>query len=206
MVRLACVLSAAALLGLTAPTARAELAHNFSADPTAATPGIYKLDKRHSSLTARVMHLGFSRYTMRFGEFDAQLAYVADDPTASKVEVTVDARSVDTGQPSFDKRLADEVFDAGDHPQMRFVSTRIERTGPTTGKIHGDLTFRGVTRPVVLDARFNGGAPGIDGRPRVGVSATGAFKRSEFGATEFMNFASDEVQLQIEAEFSRSGG
>lgn len=203
MVRLACVLSVVALLGAPAPAAWAETAHNLTADPSAATPGVYTLDRRHSSLTARVMHLGFSHYTMRFGSFDATLDYVADDPTASRVEVTVDAGSVDTGSPSFDKRLAAEVFDADEHPVMRFVSTSIERTGPTTGKIHGDLTFRGVTRPMVLDARFNGGAPGISGKPRVGVSATGAFKRSEFGATEFMQFASDEVQLLIEAEFSQ---
>lgn len=203
MVRVACVLSAVALLGLSAPAVGADALHNVTADPSAATPGIYSLDQQHSSLTARVMHLGFSHYTMRFDTFDATLDYVADDPTASKVEVTVDANSVDTGSPNFDKRLANEVFDAEEHPQMKFVSTSIERTGPTTGKIHGDLTFRGVTKPIVLDARFNNGAPGINGKPRVGVSATGSFKRSEFGATEFMNFASDEVQLQIEAEFSQ---
>lgn len=203
MVRVMCVLSAAALLGVVAPSARADVAHNLTADPAAATPGVYTLDRRHSSLTARVMHLGFSHYTMRFGSFDATLDYAAEDPTGSKVEVVVDAASVDTGSPDFDKRLANELFDADEYPQMKFVSTRIERTGPTTGKIHGELTFHGVTKPIVLDARFNGGAPGISGKPRVGVSATGAFKRSDFGATEFMKFASDEVQLMIEAEFSQ---
>jgi len=93
---------------------------------------------------------------------------------------------------------------------MTYRSTKVEVTGPNTVRVHGDLSLRGVTRPVVLEATFNGGYAGmqLDPNARIGFSAQGSLKRSEFG----MGFGvpqpgskfgvSDEVQIVIEAEFS----
>ena len=201
MVRVACVLSATILLGFAAPAARAGAVQDARPEhATPAAPGHYVLDNSRSTLTARVKRLGVAPRVVRFERFDATLD-VAADPAASKVEVVVDATSADAGSSRFDRQVADEMLDAARYPQMKFVSTSVEQTGPTSGRIHGDLTFRGVTRPLTLDARISDAAPGPDGRPRVEVSASGSFKRSEFGATEFLALASDEVRLQIEAEF-----
>ncbi|NEX92154.1 YceI family protein [Caulobacter sp. 17J65-9] len=206
MVRVACVLSAAILMGFAAPAVAAGPVQDAPADHTAGTtPGAYTLDLGRSTLSARVSQLGVTTHTMKFGRFEGTLD-VSSDPTASKVSVVVDATSAEAGSSAFDKRVADAMLDAAQYPQMKFASTRIERTGPTSGKIHGELTFRGVTRPLTLDAKISDIASGADGRPRVGVSATGSFKRSEFGSTEYQVLASDDVQLRIEAEFSRSAG
>jgi polyisoprenoid-binding protein YceI len=183
--------------------AYAQIARGFSADPAAAPAGEYKLDKAHTSLLARVVHLGFSKFTMRFDRVDGALTYDASDPTKSKVDITVDATSINTGLGDFDKEIANGVFGAEQNPTMHFVSTGVRKTGATSGEVTGDLTFHGVTKPVTLLATFNGTALGLTGKPRVGFSAVGAFKRSDFGATKFSQYTSDEVQLLVEAEFSK---
>jgi polyisoprenoid-binding protein YceI len=192
--------TAAAALVFAAPFAAAQTARGLSADPAAAPAGAYTLDKKHTSLVARVNHLGFSNFTMRFNGLAGTLDYDPKDPTRSKVDVTVDPNSVDTGLPDFDKDIAAQVF--GGSP-IRFVSTKIERAGDGAGRVVGDLTFHGVTRPVTLETKFNGTGPGVGGKPRVGFSAVGTFKRSDFGADKYSQYAADEVQLQIEAEFSK---
>jgi polyisoprenoid-binding protein YceI len=183
---------------------------------TAAPAGTYILDKTHASLLFRVNHLGFSRYTARFTRFDAMLEFLPDTPTKSQLTATVDARSLETDYPDvatvdFNAMLQNETWlNAQQFPEMRYRSLRIERTGFDTARIHGELTLRGVTRPVALDAKFNGGYPGMarDPHARIGFSAQGTLRRSEFG----MTFAipapgttmgvGDEVEVIIEAEFS----
>lgn len=191
-----------ALTGLlaTASIASAQLARGFTQDPSAAPAGAYRLDKSHTSVTAQVVHLGLSNFSMRLKGVSGDLTYDPQDPTRSKVDVSIDPASVDTGAPALDQ----EVTQAFKGSPIRFVSTGIERTGPTSGKLTGDLTFNGVTRPVVLDARFNGTGGGAGGaHARIGFSATGAIKRSDFGFTAFSTWAGDDVVLHIETEFSQ---
>ena len=95
-------------------------------------------------------------------------------------------------------------FDATTFPQAVFRSTAIDMTGENTGRVTGDLTLHGVTRPVILDVTFNGGATDlITGRYTLGFAATGTFKRSEFGVNDYIPAVGDEVQLEIYAEFQR---
>ncbi|MBS0295496.1 MAG: YceI family protein [Proteobacteria bacterium] len=183
-----------------APLASAQVPKGFSADPAAAPSGAYKLDPRHTNVTAVVVHMGMSNFAMRLKGVTGSLDFDAADPTRSHLDVTIDPASLDTGVPALDQ----EVVAAFKPEPMHFVSTAIEKTGPTSGRITGALTFHGVTRPVVLDAVFNGSAAGPGGkRARMGFSATGRLKRSEFGFTEFSTWASDDVKLQIETEFSQ---
>jgi polyisoprenoid-binding protein YceI len=199
VIRLALTAAAAALL-LSAPLAAAQTARGLTTDPTAAPAGTYTLDKRHTTLLAQVSHLGFSNFTMRFDKIAGTLDYDPKDPSKSKLDVSVDPASVNTGLPDFDKDIAAQVF--GGSP-IRFVSKSIQKTGENTGKVTGDLTFHGVTKPVTLDVRFNGAGPGPTGKPRVGFSADGTLKRSEFGADKYSQYAADDVRLQIEAEFGK---
>jgi polyisoprenoid-binding protein YceI len=173
-----------------------------STDPAAAPSGAYKLDPRHASVVARVSHMGFSNFALRFDRISGALDWDGADPAKSKVDVVIDATSVDTNVAALDKEVTEEVFAAAANPQIHFVSTKIERTGATTGKIWGDLTLRGVTKPVVLDAVFNGTAAAF-GKPRMGFSAKGVINRADFGADALSQYAVGDVSLDIQAEFSQ---
>jgi polyisoprenoid-binding protein YceI len=178
--------------------------------------GAYTLDKAHASLLFRVDHLGFSNYTARFRRFDAKLQFDPANLAQSSVTATIDTGSLETDYPDptqhdFNAQLtSDQWLDGVKFPQMTYQSTKVEVTGPNTVRVHGDLTLRGVTRPVVLDARFNGGYAGmsLDPNARIGFSAHGSLKRSEFGISYGIpepgsKFGvGDEVQIAIEAEFS----
>lgn len=178
--------------------------------------GSYTLDKSHASLIFRVDHLGFSNYTARFKKFDAKLEFDPKNLGAAKVTAIVDPNSLETDFPTpekvdFNAQLRGEQWlDTAKYPEIKFESKRIEVTGDNTVRVHGDFTLHGVTKPVVLDAKFNGGYAGhpFDPAARIGFSAQGTLKRSEFGmgygvpapGTKFG--VGDDVRILIEAEFS----
>ena len=175
--------------------------------------GAYTVDKSHASLLFRVDHLSFSHYTARFTKFDAQLQFDPANPAASSVKVTVDPKSIDAdGAPAgFMATLAGkEWLDADKYPQMTYRSTKVERTTGNGLRISGELTLHGVTKPVTLNATYNGGYAGhpYDPHARIGFSAKGTLKRSEFGvaygipAPGTTMGVSDAVEIIIEAEFS----
>jgi polyisoprenoid-binding protein YceI len=176
-----------------------------SADPADLPAGHYVLDKAHGSLIARISHMGFSHYTLRFNRMDAAFDYDPKTPAASQLEVKVEAASIDTGSADFSKQLAgDGWFDADKYPTIAFSSKSVDLGDGQHGKINGDLTLHGVTRPVSLDVVFNGVGSGlIPGSLRTGFSATAVIKRSDFGMTRYASWVGDEVNLQIEAEFTR---
>ncbi|MEL6298016.1 MAG: YceI family protein [Pseudomonadota bacterium] len=171
--------------------------------------GTYKLDRAHASLVWKIKHLGLSFYTARFDTFDATLDIDPNEPESAKLEVTVDPKSIRTGFPfadakDFDKELIESpnFFNAGEHPEIKFASTSIERTGDTTAKLTGDLTLLGVTKPVTLDITLNGQmSHPMKKKPALGFSGVGTIKRSEFGMTHLIGGVGDEVQLLLEAEF-----
>jgi polyisoprenoid-binding protein YceI len=182
--------------------------------PLAEMPsGTYELDTSHASVTWKVSHLGLSNYTARFAKMDAKLEFDTKDPTKSKLVATVDPTSVRTDYPNaaekdFDKKLAQDAewFNAGKFPEIKFESTKIEKTGENTGKIHGNLTMMGVTKPLVLDAKFNGAylkKPFAD-IPGLGFSATATLKRSDWGFSTYVPNIGDEVQILIETEFHKA--
>lgn len=178
--------------------------------------GDYQLEKSHATLIFRVDHLGFSKYTARFKRFDAQLKFDPANLAASSVTATVDPRSLETDFPDpakhdFNAALQGEQWlDAAKYPQITFRSTAVEVTGPNTMRITGDFSLHGVTRPLTLQATFNGGYAGhpMDPNARIGFSAQGTLKRSEFGiaygipAPGTKMGVGDEVEIIIEAEFS----
>lgn len=186
------------------------------ATPVDVPAGSYTLDKAHASLIFRVDHLGFSNYTARFRQFDAKLTFDPANLTASTVTVTVDPRSLETDFPDpatldFNAQLQGEQWlNAAQFPQMTWQSKTVDVTGPRRMKIHGDLTLRGVTKPVTLDATFNGGYAGhpFDPHARVGFSARGTLNRSDFGMSYGIPEAgsnmgvSDAVEVIVEAEFN----
>jgi len=184
--------------------------------PREAPAGVYTLDPLHTSIVFRVPHMGLSQYTARFTKADGQLTFDPANPAAQSVTATIDAGSLATGYPEpakldFDAQVEKEFLDTAKYPQITFKSTKVEPTGAETARVTGDLTLHGVTRPVVLEVTYNGGykGGGLDPNPRVGFSAHGTFKRSDFGigfgvpapGTTFG--VGDEVEVIIETEFTR---
>ena len=176
--------------------------------------GLYKLDKTHASLIWKVSHLGLSDYTARFTNFDVDLMLDAQDPVRSRVKATIDPTSIKTDYPNiekkdFDAQLVNDAgwFNATQFPAITFTSTKVEKTGDSTGQITGNLGFLGVTKPITLDVTFNkalGNHP-FANKPAIGFSATGSLKRSDFGMNTYIPQIGDEVEFMIEAEFFYDG-
>lgn len=219
------VLGALAALAACSPKQDAAQEPAAQAAPPAAAPveepidvpaGAYTLDPAHTSVLFRVDHLGFSNYTARFKKATAQLQFDPNDLAASSVTVTVDAKSLETDFPQPEvldfnaTLLGEDWLDAARFPEITFRSVSVEPTGARTMRVNGELTLHGVTRPMVLDARFNGGYRGhpMDPNARIGFSARGVLKRSEFGVSYGIPApgtkmgVSDAVEVIVETEFT----
>jgi len=169
------------------------------------------LDKTHASVVAKIKHMGFSNYQFRFTKVDASFDYDPKAPEAAQIKVTIDPGSVDTATGAdefglkFNKELAgDGWLEANKFPTATFVSTKVEPGAGQSGKVYGDLTLHGVTKPVVLDVTFNGVGSGfIPLSVKTGFSAVTTIKRSEFGISKYVPLVGDDVQLNIEVEFDK---
>lgn len=181
------------------------LAPSIKTEPAALRPGNYELDRNHAALLFKVGHLGFSDYIGRFERFDVSLEFDEDKPQASTVEAVIDMTSLDVANDAFAETLmGGRWFDADQFPETVFRSTGIEITGENSGLVTGDLTMHGVTNPVTLEVVFNGG--GFDrlrGAYVIGLSAQSTLSRSAFGVDRFGPLVSDEIEIEIEAEFKK---
>lgn len=179
------------------------------AKPLDVPAGEYVLDKTHGSITFQVMHMGLSKYTARFSNFDATINLNPADPTKSTVSVTIDPKSVRTDFPypekeNFDAVIASKFLGADANPAITFKSTKLVATGADTGKLTGDFTMNGVTKPVTLDVKLNAAMMHpMRKTPALGFSATGSLKRSDFGSSFLQGPIGDEVTFDIEVEFAK---
>jgi polyisoprenoid-binding protein YceI len=157
--------------------------------------------------------MGFSTYTGRFTNINAKLDFDPARLASSRVNVTIDPRSIDADNaPSgfLEMLSGKDWLDAGKFPEMAFRSKTVEVTGANTFRVRGELTLHGVTKPVVLNASYNGGYAGhpMDPNARIGFSARGKFQRSEFGVSIGIpepgtNMGvGDEVEVVLESEFN----
>ncbi len=199
--KLATTVLLAAAIAVAAPAARAEL----SPDPAKLEGGQFAVDKTHARIIFSFSHFGVSTSYGQFTDLDAKLNFDAKAPAKSAVEVAINMDGISTNVPKLDAHLkTGDFFDVAAFPTASFKSTSVEVTGPNTGKIAGNLTVHGVTRPVVLDATFNaGGVHPMTQKYVVGFNAKGQIKRSEFGVGRYAPNVGDDVTLTISAEFVR---
>ena len=175
--------------------------------------GDYRIDPPHASLTFKVNHLGFSHYTARFAAFDALLKIDPAHPEAATLTAHIDPQSLALNAPPkgfHDELMSKMFFEADKYPAIDFVSTKVEKTSDFTARVTGNLTLHGVTKPVTMDIAFNGGYPGLAGmdpHARIGFTANGTLKRSDFGmgmgipAPGSRLGVGNEVAFTIDAEF-----
>lgn len=172
-------------------------------DPARAASGSYTVDTPHTQVLFTVNHLGFSEYTGIFTNPTGMLVLDKANPSASKVEIVFPIEQLRTTVTALDTHLKSaDFFDAAKFPEGRFVSTKIVARGQTA-TITGELTLKGITKPVVLQARFVGAGTDMRSKkPYVGFAATTTIKRSDWGIT-YAPAVSDEVKLTINAGFAQ---
>lgn len=167
-----------------------------------AAPVTYKIDPNHTNVLASWSHFGFSNPSLNFGQADGTIVYDADKVSASSVQVTLPLTGLSALADEFyDHLTSADWFDAAKYPSATFKSTKVEAAGEGKLKVTGDLTVKGVTKPVVLDVKLNkAGVQPLAKRAAVGFDATATVKRSEFGLGNYVPNVSDEVLLRITTE------
>lgn len=171
-------------------------------DIALATAGTYTLDEAHTAVIVRVSHIGYSQSVFRFDRVKGTLAW---DPAAiekSQLSATVEVASIATNVKGFAEELAGDGFlKAKAFPQATFVSTAFKPTDRTRGKVEGQFTLMGKTRPVTFDVELGGAGKGFDGKPRIGVHAVATINPQEYGLPPLF---ADPIQIQIDTEFEKN--
>ncbi|ENO13285.2 YceI family protein [Marinobacter nanhaiticus D15-8W] len=167
--------------------------------------GTYAFDKKgaHQFVMFKISHLGYSWLYGRFNEFDGQFTYNGDNPSESSVEVTIDTSSVDTNHAERDKHIRSDDFLATDeYPQATFKSKRIIVDGDDKdeAEIVGDLTLRGVTKEITLDAEMIGHGEDPWGGYRMGFEADTELRLSDWGIPTNLGPASETLEMIISIE------
>ena len=145
--------------------------------------GAYELDASHSHVGFSVRHAMVSKTKGRFGELEGTVS-IGEDPLDSSVEVTIQAASIDTRDDARDTHLrAPDFLDVEAFPTLTYRSRSVLSAGKGRWAVEGDLTVKGVTRPVPLEVTFEGGAKDPWGGERIGFTATTKINREEFGLT-----------------------
>jgi polyisoprenoid-binding protein YceI len=170
--------------------------------PAAAQSTQWQLDPAHSSAQFAVRHMGISTVRGTFTKLSGTARYDPADSKNNSVEVTIEAASVDSRVEMRDNDLrSDHFFDVQKYPTIVFRSTKVESAGTDKLNITGDLTIRGITKPVTLDV--DGPSKPVkygQGRFHMGVSATATANRTDFGMTGYQGIVGNEVTLTIDVE------
>ena len=146
-------------------------------------PGTYAIDRSHSTVEFVGRHLMITKVRGRFAEFDGQI-HIADVPEESSTEVTIQAASISTADEKRDGHLVSaDFFDVEQHPTIVFRSTGVEPGKGGAWKLNGELTVRGVARPVTLDLEFDGASPDPWGGERIAFTASTDVDREDWGLT-----------------------
>lgn len=167
-----------------------------------AAPLTYKIDANHTDVVASWSHFGFSNPIAHFGQVDGFITYDPAKVGDSKVEVTIPLAGLNSHVTSFDDHLrSDDFFDAANHPNITFKSTSVKSAGKDKLTVVGDLTIKGITKPVTLAVTINKlGVQPMAKREAAGFEATTTIKRSDFGVGKYAPNVSDEVKISITTE------
>ncbi|MFO1154068.1 MAG: YceI family protein [Rhodospirillales bacterium] len=173
-----------------------------------AAPQSYVLDTQHTSVAFMVMHMGFAKTLGVFRKAEGSFVFDESEPSVRDIRATIDAASVFTDHEKRDEHLRGNDFLAvQQYPTITFKGVSAVKTGPRSGRVTGDLTLRGVTKPVDLEVVWNksGTYPFGDGHYATGISARTTIKRSDFGMTYGVegNLVGDEVDIMLEFEAIR---
>jgi polyisoprenoid-binding protein YceI len=166
----------------------------------------WNIDPIHSELAFKVKHLMITNVKGVFGKYNASIKANGDSPVTSDVRLNIDPSSVNTGDAGRDQHLrAADFFDVEQFPSIDFVGKKLEKIDANDYKLHGDLTIKGVTKPVTLDVEFGGIVKDPWGNEKAGLAVNGKINRNEFGLTFNATLETGGVllgeEVKINAEF-----
>lgn len=188
-------------VSLTGLAMTATAAPDFSGVPS----GSYQLDPTHAYVTFSYNHLGLSNPQLSFDDFSVDLNLDSEDPTKSMVNVTIQANSIVAGSEIWKEHLSGEdFFNISEYPEITFQSTSVEAGEGDTLIVTGDLQIKDQSAPVELEVTINNAMEHpMNGKPVIGLDATGQTLRSDFGIDKYAPNVSDEVDLMISAEMTK---
>jgi polyisoprenoid-binding protein YceI len=178
--------------------------------PTSVT-GTYAIDPTHSRIGFVARHAMVTKVRGSFNEFTGTGYFDAEDPSASSLQLTIQAASIDTRNADRDGHLrSNDFFDMETYPEITFVSTAVEPQGGNEFRVTGDLTIKGVTKPVSVDLEYTGSAVDPFQNQRIGLEGATTINRKDWGVT--WNAAletggvlvSEKVTLEFEVSAIRS--
>ena len=163
----------------------------------------WSADKAHTKVNFTVTHLLLSEVDGTFRNFDASITSSKEDFSDAVFDLTIDAKSVNTNQDNRDAHLQKaDMFDTEKYPTITFKSTSIKSVGPKKFQLGGDLTIKGVTKPVTIDLTLIGTSTNRQGKKLVGFKASGTINRTAFGVGAMpAAVVSEEVELRASGEF-----
>ena len=172
-----------------------------AAAPALAAPVTYTVDNTHTFPRFSYSHFGYSTQLSRFDTTRGSVVFDAAAKTGS-VDITIDAKSVNTGYATFNEHIQGEDFlDTAKFPTATFKSTKVIFKGDKPVKVEGNLTLKGVTKPVTLTVTsFQAMAHPMLKKPAIGANAFTVVKRSDFGAGKYAPYVGDEVRIDIALE------
>ena len=171
------------------------------AAPAVAAPETYVLDSAHSYPRFSYNHFGYSTQVSRFNKTTGKIIYDKEAKTAS-VDIVIDATSVDSGFPVFNEHLrGEDFFDTAKYPTATFKSTKVVFEGDKPSAIEGDLTIKGITKPVTLTVTsFHAMPHPMKKKDAIGANAFTTVKRSEFNAGKYAPNVGDEIRIDLGVE------
>lgn len=193
---------------VAAPLVAQQMAMPGAKDAARVAAGTYAVDPAHTLVRFTVDHLGFSTYFGIFGDATGTLTLDPKNLGAAKVDITIPVGKVTTASAGLTKHLQTaDFFDAATHPTARFVSTSVTRGDDADeAKVAGNLTIKGITKPVVLDVEFHGAGKSpaqMGGKETIGFDAETTIKRSDFGINYAIPAVPDAVELDIAVAFEK---
>lgn len=178
---------------------------------TDATTSTWRIDPDHTQVWFSVRHMMFATVKGQFPGVSGELRLNERDPSKSEIEIEIDAATIDTRSEQRDQHLRSaDFFDVENHPHLTFVSRRVERVGGSKYRITGDLTIRGTTREIVLDAEETGRGKDPWGQEKIGFTAESSLDRKDYGLTWNQALeaggvlVSDEVKISIDGQAIRA--
>lgn len=159
-------------------------ATNVSSTVPATLGGTYEIDPSHSRVGFVARHAMVSKVRGSFTQFEGSGHFDAEEPGRSRVELRIQADSIDTGNADRDAHLrSNDFFDMENHPDITYTSTGVEAVGPSTYRVTGDLTIKGVTHPVAVDFDYTGSAVDPFGNERIGFEGRASINRKDWGVS-----------------------
>ena len=178
---------------------------NYTQNLAELRAGDYKLDPDHAYVHFRVGHLGLSTIVGRFNSVVGTLDFDPAKIESTRLQGVIEAASIDVNNADLEATLqGSSWFKAQLFPEIGFVSTGVVRADNGDLLITGDLTLRGITKSINLNATFNGGADNIlTGKYTLGFTASTSIKRSDFGMDGFAALVADDVAVELHGEFQK---